>query len=121
MPRYTMSTHDHPFPHWDLFLEQSPTEGLRTWRLLLAPDSEIPQSAEALVDHRRIYLDYEGPLSGDRGEVHVWQTGTYEWIEHRPDRMELKLSGSGLQGRILLTRIGTVEWEYLYQPVIGAN
>lgn len=34
--------------------------------------------AERLADHRRVYLEYEGPLSGDRGEVRRVASGTFE-------------------------------------------
>lgn len=115
MSRFTLSTHDHPHPHWDLFLEQSHTETLRTWRLSRAPDGGQPQIAHLLPDHRPIYLDYEGPVSGNRGTVQRWDTGTYEPLKNHPDQVELKLQGARLNGRILLTKLSDSEWQYRYQ------
>lgn len=78
MPRFAILTHDHPSLHWDFLLEQG--ESCLTWRLLKSPDSlgEIP--AEAIADHRLLYLDYEGPVSGNRGTVKRWDAGTFEWL-----------------------------------------
>lgn len=64
MPRYVILEHDHPTLHWDLMLETGAT--LRTWRLSTLPASEHSVDATALPDHRSFYLDYEGPLSGNR-------------------------------------------------------
>ena len=65
MPRYVILDHDHPSRHWDFMLESGGV--LRTWRLLAEPTAGGPIAAEPLGDHRIAYLDYEGPLSGDRG------------------------------------------------------
>jgi len=75
MSRYVILTHDHPFPHWDLMLEDGGT--LRTWRLLSEPGAGRVVPAERLGDHRLAYLDYEGPVSGGRGVVARWDHGTY--------------------------------------------
>jgi hypothetical protein len=45
MPRYVILTHDHPFQHWDLMLEDGGV--LRTWRLLAEP--AVGQSVRAEV------------------------------------------------------------------------
>jgi hypothetical protein len=48
-----------------------------------APGETI--ECEGLPDHRLIYLDYEGPISGDRGSVTRWDGGTFEvevWIDN---------------------------------------
>jgi len=42
-----------------------------------------------LPDHRQLYLDYQGPISGDRGSVRRLNRGTVRWITHSPDRIEL--------------------------------
>ncbi|MCS7047501.1 MAG: hypothetical protein NZO58_14185, partial [Gemmataceae bacterium] len=77
MPRYVILEHDHPALHWDFMLERG--DVLRTWRLP-APPSIGKIAAQALADHRRAYLDYEGPVSGNRGTVRRWDAGTYATI-----------------------------------------
>ena len=67
MPRFAILAHDHPAPHWDLFLEAGPV--LRSWRLLAPLGREAPVPAEPAADHRLLYLEYEGPVSGERGSV----------------------------------------------------
>src|SRR5262249_42830737 len=67
--------HDHPVLHWDLMLECG--EVLKTWRLAEAPAQGQTVRAEAIADHRKLYLDYEGPVSGSRGKVKRWDGGFY--------------------------------------------
>ena len=67
MPRFVLLDHDHPTRHWDLMLEVGPV--LWTWRLDAIPDRCASCQATRIADHRPIYLDYEGPISRDRGEV----------------------------------------------------
>ena len=115
MPQFVVLTHDHPVLHWDLMLETP--EGLRTWRLSRPPDNEpgelreIP--AEPLPLHRREYLDYEGPVSGNRGTVTRWGRGEYAVVEETPDRLEVVFTGAQLQGNAVLQRSGTSEtWKF---------
>ena len=69
MPRYVILEHDHPFLHWDLMLEAG--DALRTWRLLAPPSAAEPVPAQDLARHRKHYLDYEGPVSGNRYSIRV--------------------------------------------------
>jgi DNA polymerase Ligase (LigD) len=116
MPRFVVLTHDHPFLHWDLMLEEGGI--LRTWRLDQPPDAEGPIAAEALGDHRRAYLDYEGPVSGGRGSVTRWDAGSYEVIESHADRMLARFVGAKLAGEASLERTqnGAV-WIFRRGPV----
>jgi hypothetical protein len=97
MPRFVILTHDHPSPHWDLMLEAG--DRLRTWRLLEepAPDTWVP--AEPLPDHRLLYLDYEGPVSGDRGHVARWDCGVFEAVHDDDKGLCIVLHGARLQVR----------------------
>jgi hypothetical protein len=52
--------------------------------------------ADGLPDHRLDYLTYEGPISGDRGEVRRWDEGTYEMRRESPDELHFRLSGNRL-------------------------
>ena len=80
--------------HWDLMLESAAR--LRTWALdaPLTNALSAPIAAMALPDHRLAYLDYEGPLSGERGSVVQVTSGTYETLEERPGLLRIKLLGA---------------------------
>ena len=82
MPRYAVIEHHWNGVHWDFLLE---AEGvLLTWALSEEPNSALSISATKLADHRIIYLDYEGEISGGRGHVRRWDGGEYAWLEHDP-------------------------------------
>jgi hypothetical protein len=100
MPRYVILAHDWPEPHWDFLLEASGV--LRAWRLLGEPKPGASVPAEPNFDHRLLYLDYEGPLSGGRGSVTRWDAGTFEWVENGPERVVVELSGRRLCGSVEL-------------------
>jgi DNA polymerase Ligase (LigD) len=111
MPRFVVLTHDHPKLHWDFMLEH---EGvLRTWRLAKEPDATDSIEAEPLADHRIAYLEYEGPVSGGRGEVRRWDRGNYELIESSPERVVVRLAGSRLRGEAALERtVESANWTF---------
>jgi len=73
--RFVILEHDHPFLHWDFLLQQDKV--LQAWRLLqpVRCGNWIP--AERLPDHRLLYLDYEGPVSNDRGTVRRISSGWF--------------------------------------------
>jgi hypothetical protein len=108
VPRYVILEHDHPELHWDLMLEAG--EILRTWRLAAPPQPGEAVAAEASFDHRPVYLDYEGPISGGRGRVVRWDAGTFCWEEQAANRLVLRLDGTRLQGTALLKRNKTGGW-----------
>ena len=102
MPRFAVLAHDHPAPHWDLLLEAGPV--LRSWRLPpgLEPETEVP--AEPTPDHRPLYLDYEGPVSGGRGTVGRVDAGTFEATNDQAECVVVWLAGRRLVGRLTLSR-----------------
>ena len=104
MPRFVILTHDWPHPHWDFLAEAGGV--LRAWRLLEEPvvGADIP--AEPNFPHRLFYLDYEGPVSGGRGNVTRWDAGTCDWLTDEQDRAELDLCGVKLTGRARVERAG---------------
>ena len=103
MPRFAILTHDHPFWHWDFLLEKE--AALRAWRVLAAPDTPGPIAIEPLPDHRLIYLDYEGPVSGGRGEVRQWDAGDYEVVKESETELIVELRGRRLNGQVRLMQI----------------
>lgn len=86
-PRFALLWHEVPEDfaaegslqsHWDLMLQQD--DALFTLRLTELPrNSQERQSfcVERLPDHRSLYLDYEGPISGNRGHVACVARGRY--------------------------------------------
>ena len=100
MPQFAILEHDWPTLHWDLFLEAGGV--LRSWRVLAEPVSGTESPAEPIGDHRLLYLDYEGPLSGNRGTVKRWDAGSFEWILDTAERVEVALHGKRLKGRVVI-------------------
>src|SRR3569623_1675370 len=96
MPRFVVLRHECPPSHprglhWDFMLEAGET--LKTWSLPQSPGEFVNQAdaplesmqVEALADHRLAYLDYEGPISGDRGVVSRFVRGEYEIVSQCDD------------------------------------
>lgn len=131
MLRFVLLRHDCPAdyrdgPHWDLMLERPDTaeeHRLATWSLLALPapwsepqasDQEpASQAIEAtkLPDHRAHYLDYEGPVSGNRGSVSRVAGGRVEWLEASDSLYRLRLSDNlRLAGLITLEAYRETVW-----------
>jgi len=95
--------------HWDLMLDTGSV--LRTWQLSADPSaagSAPPDiSIRRLPDHRRDYLDYEGPVSRNRGYVTRADQGTYCILEEDSRSWILSLSGRRLHGRFRLQADGS--------------
>jgi hypothetical protein len=125
MPRFVLLYHICPPgyerpSHWDLMLEVGDT--LHTWALRKLPcdwraaqrktvaiDPACPPvadnfvvDAEQLGHHRLAYLEYEGPVSGNRGRVHRVDSGTFIGGPKSPKEWRLQLNGQDLRGDIAL-------------------
>jgi hypothetical protein len=110
MPRFVILEHDHPFLHWDLMLELG--DVLRTWRLAAPPLPGQSIPATFLADHRRLYLEYEGALSGNRGSVVRWDTGTFSWQTNEDRHVALVMEGGKARGTAILRRGEGEEWTF---------
>lgn len=139
MLRYSILFHDHPAPHWDLFLDPDGLALLWSWRLPappdsplaveLPPDAKLPRAAKFPAkiaaarqpDHRRLYLDYEGPVSGNRGTVTLWDRGEYELLPGSETQaplacLHIRCRGARLTGKILLNQSHGTDWTLEYRP-----
>ena len=116
MPRFVLLRHERPTDfeepsHWDLMLQQG--DVLKTWELRTLPASWQAAmgtaaaetlsavqtvSAKQLPDHRLAYLDYEGPIRGNRGEVHRCDSGTYEILSQDESQLKISLTGTMISG-----------------------
>ena len=133
MPRFVILFHQtgtnlgRP-SHWDFLLENGPT--LMAWALSAEPAACQPVEALALPEHRRHYLDYEGPLSADRGTVRRWDLGTFVWLQRSAQLVRIQLHGAKLSGEATLVLRATTEqadtgvdhcasqrWEFTFSAV----
>lgn len=92
--------------HLDWLIERADgVAGLITFRLDVGVELSRPggMRAERIGDHRRDYLDYEGPVSGGRGRVdRVARYGVVELVETET-RLMVVLQPGGEGGRMKWT------------------
>src|SRR6188768_807681 len=97
MPRFVILQHVTPpeserRTHYDLMLEQDGK--LLTWAIPERPRAGLKMAATRLPDHRLSYLDYEGPISGNRGEVTRVDAGEYVSCQFDDTMAKLALRSS---------------------------
>lgn len=126
MPRFVLHYHDCPRSfgrpsHWDLMLERDAR--LATWSFETLPEDwrrklgvSAPASCDAITveklpDHRLAYLDYEGPVSGDRGTVARCDVGEYEPVEETATIVHVRLHGAKLAGQLQLRQLSPKQWQ----------
>ncbi|MDY6913152.1 MAG: DNA polymerase ligase N-terminal domain-containing protein [Planctomycetota bacterium] len=103
--------------HYDFMLACG--KALATWHLSRSP-AEIgvsePIAARKLADHRLEYLAYEGPVSRGRGEVKIFDKGTYELASMEENSWRVCLRGRLLQGRCELSQLpaGGDKWTFVW-------
>jgi DNA polymerase Ligase (LigD) len=112
MPRFVILRHENPSAtppvHWDFMLESGSV--LQTWALESEPAAGHEIVANQLADHRLVYLDYEGPITQNRGSVTQWDAGQYTIVGSEATltagRLEfaVELRGRRLTGTARLTR-----------------
>ena len=122
MPRFVLLRHETPAgfgrpSHWDLMLQTG--DHLRCWALAQLPDDSADQWAEGLADHRLAYLEYEGPVSRDRGHVARQDEGKYDMLIDTENEVIVQLRGTRLRGTLTLRRDAANEsrWRVLYKPL----
>ncbi|MSR30148.1 MAG: hypothetical protein EXR99_01460 [Gemmataceae bacterium] len=113
MSRFVLLSHDDPFPHFDFMLEDGDT--LLTFRLSSFPGQK-PFFAEQIGNHRQLYLDYEGPVSGGRGQVSRMDFGDFAFADREEDYMVINLQGKKLLGVMQLDRTGEKHWLGTFAP-----
>jgi hypothetical protein len=90
-------------------IEQAGADALLTWKIvhtdmdLLLNGKHV--NAERLADHRKEYLDYEGPVSNGRGSVRIFDCGECEGIPEKDNASGFVLEGKKLAGNIMLKKI----------------
>jgi hypothetical protein len=106
----------HP-DHYDLLLQTAPgtSDDDRVLRTFSTLRDECPANGVLLIgnqDHRRLYLDYEGPVSGERGRDRRVDSG-----ECRVEGPSVfTLTGGRLSGRITLMVRASLTYQLELEP-----
>jgi len=79
-------------PHFDLLLDLDGTSPLLSWRLKQWP-IENGDAIELRPPHRRLYIEYEGKVSRDRGRVERVASGLLRITERRAEAWAVRLPG----------------------------
>jgi len=114
--RFCILLHDKPFWHWDFLLENG--DHALCWRLLRQPCCEEPIAAEQLQPHRLLYLDFEGPVSNDRGTVKRIAGGTYQLVSTALGFV-IQLEGMDWARQASLSVVSTERpfWRFSFAPL----
>jgi hypothetical protein len=96
-------------PHYDLLFEWEPGEPLTSFRCPTWPPTP-GEAWEERPDHRRAYLDYEGPISGDRGVVARRAAGTLRFDVMTVDPPSLVFTFDGSLCVVVAHEIGRGRW-----------
>ena len=75
-------------------------------------------SAERIADHRRVYLTYEGEISGGRGQVRRIDAGAAQVVRFDGDEIEVAVKGEHLRGVVTIERVadGGLAFRYVAGP-----
>lgn len=108
--------------HWDFMLEEA--GHLRTWSLPAEPRPGFQLPARELAPHRLVYLEYEGPISGDRGFVVRWDMGQYTvCTQSSPHKIRVHLKGRKLCGTVELEKLAGAEdqWHFRWPEALDST
>ncbi len=105
MPRFALLEHRRDGVHYDFLLETAPGGPLRAWAVdaEVVPGEDLP--ARELAEHRALYLEYEGEISGGRGTVRRLDGGEFETLEWGEDRVRVRIAGAQLVGEVEVRRV----------------
>jgi hypothetical protein len=97
----------HGATHYDFLLEVPGKSQVMTWHVALAPDqwpgaSSSQLKAERIQGHRAVYMTYEGPVAGGRGEVKRVAAGTATVVMETTAFVKLHLVVEGVDCELML-------------------
>ncbi len=103
--------------HWDFMLETD--EALATWELRHVPDVVVRQPCRRLAEHRKRYLDYQGPIASAGGTVSQWDAGRFQTLAENEHLWRVKLSGGRMRGVATLARQIDQRWTFSFSSASG--
>jgi bifunctional non-homologous end joining protein LigD len=104
--RYVVHRHHATRLHWDVRLEMRGI--LASWAVPNGPPLEAGKRRLAVhtEDHPIEYLTFHGviPDGYGAGSMTIWDTGTYELLEEKPNELKLRMTGKRLDGEWVLVQ-----------------
>ena len=125
MPRFVILEHHWKGIHWDFMLERG--AALETWAIDSSIQFRVDLSSRKLPDHRLVYLDYEGEISGGRGEVSRYDRGTFDCLIWTENLIRIHLRGGRFLGDVELRAVenqpdregGHTAWVIRFEESVG--
>lgn len=104
---YVVQEHHASHLHWDLRLEMNRV--LKSWAVPKEPPREtgIRRLAVPVEDHPIEYANFQGIIPEGQygaGEVIIWDTGTYDPVSIRDDKIVVNIDGEKLKGEYCLVK-----------------
>ena len=102
--KFVLQHHTNGTDHFDLMIESE--KSMLTWQIstndmkYLLKGKQI--SAARIKDHRKEYITYEGPISGNRGEVKILDSGLCYILTMNKDITEVRFYGKLINGILFL-------------------
>ena len=104
--RYVVHRHHATRLHWDVRLEMRGI--LASWAVPNGPPLEAGKRRLAVhtEDHPIEYLTFHGviPDGYGAGTMTIWDTGTYELIEEKPNEVKIRMKGERLDGEWVIVQ-----------------
>jgi bifunctional non-homologous end joining protein LigD len=104
--RYVVHRHHATRLHWDVRLEMRGI--LASWAVPNGPPLEAGKRRLAVhtEDHPIEYLTFHGviPDGYGAGSMTIWDTGTYELIEEKPNELKIRMKGGRLDGEWVIVQ-----------------
>lgn len=109
---YLVHKHSASHLHYDLRLEMDGV--LKSWAIPKEPplSAGVRRLAVQVEDHPIEYATFEGTIpEGEYGAglVEIWDKGTYELTDQKPDKLIVDIHGQRLQGSYVLVRFKDVK------------
>jgi len=105
-------------PHFDLMFETLPGSMLATWRSAVWP-IDTPTVLTRLRDHRRLYLEYEGDLTDQRGTVMRVAEGTCQVHVGENSIWTIRILGGATPHVLILRRLDADQWQVTSETTAG--
>lgn len=97
--------------HWDILFE-NPRSDLWAWQVAANPLRQALQPVRRLCDHRRVYLNYRGPVLLNRGFVEPILLGRFELLCDDSQAFRARIWSQELHGLIAFEREGATDlWQ----------